>query len=88
MLSPLALLTGSVALIGVPHSVDAATVPYEKSTSEGDLPRMPTASGPVASKDLIAEILNRKFADPKERLHKLSKAQDERNQVMRKLSNT
>jgi len=37
-----------------------------------------------ASKDLIAEILNRKFADPKETLHKLSKAQDERNQVMRK----
>jgi hypothetical protein len=33
--------------------------------------------------DLIAEILNRKFADPKETLHKLSTAQDERNQVIR-----
>ena len=35
--------------------------------------------------DSIVEILNRKFADPNETLLKLNKAQDERNQVIRKL---
>jgi uncharacterized coiled-coil DUF342 family protein len=37
-----------------------------------------------AATDSIAEILNRKFADPDETFHKLSEAQDERNQVIRK----
>ena len=47
MLSRLALLAGFAALAAVADSVNAATVPYEKSTLEGDLPRMPTASGSV-----------------------------------------
>ena len=34
--------------------------------------------------DSIVEILNRKFANPNETLRKLSKTQDERNQVIRK----
>ena len=38
-----------------------------------------------AGTDSIVEILNRKFANPNETLHELNKAQDERNQVIRKL---
>ena len=37
-----------------------------------------------AGTDLIVDLLNRKFADPIETLHKLNTAQDERNQVIRK----
>jgi hypothetical protein len=37
-----------------------------------------------AGTDSIVEILNRKFANPNETLHELNKAQDERNQVIRK----
>jgi hypothetical protein len=37
-----------------------------------------------AGTDSIVKILNRKFADPNETLRKLNKAQDERNQVIRK----
>ena len=47
VLSRLALLTGFAALAAVGNSVNAATVPHEKSTPEGDLLRMPTASGSV-----------------------------------------
>jgi hypothetical protein len=47
VLSRLALLAGFAALADVADSVHAATVPHEKSTLEGDLPRMPTASGSV-----------------------------------------
>jgi uncharacterized protein YutE (UPF0331/DUF86 family) len=37
-----------------------------------------------AGTDSIVEILNRKFANPNETLHELNKAQDLRNQVIRK----
>jgi hypothetical protein len=37
-----------------------------------------------AGTDSIVEMLNSKFADPNETLHKLNKAQDERAQVIRK----
>ena len=37
-----------------------------------------------AGTDSIVEILNRKFADPDDALHKLNKAEDERNQTIQK----
>jgi hypothetical protein len=47
VLSRLALLTGSAALTAVANLVNAAAVPHEKSTFEGDLLPMPTASRSV-----------------------------------------
>ena len=47
VLSRLALLTGFAALTAVANSVNAAPVPHKKRTFEGDLLRMPTASGSV-----------------------------------------
>ena len=47
VLPRLALLSVLAALTAVANSVNAATVPLEKSTPEGYLLRMPTASGSV-----------------------------------------
>jgi hypothetical protein len=47
VLSRLTLLTGFAALTAVANSGNAATVPREESTPEGDLLRMPTASESV-----------------------------------------